>query len=771
MEEKMQTVRPLDAIIRRVPARPRVVPAFEKFVMIDCKTKKATASKPWFGEVKSFVIVNRNGGDKPAEYELPTIEVSDHDRSIGLNFKCWLTCSAGNEEKVAESLFDPEQFPEDVFERSIRQWVDQFVGDDRADFIHRYFELKSELLKKLVARARAEMGLELQLRLKLAGEEKSFGVVEVMADQALVRVKDFHEQQHLKISCQLEIEPSTKIYANVYRHRQGDLKDVLVAQARSFFEHNVTLEQFYDDLNQPAVIEPFKKVLDERLKREGRRVGFLHLSSTSSDSALKQFDFELDVKIKLQEFPEQITVKNHARMKRSNIAVYKAKGSPKLDVWLTEQLNQIIPDVLFYEKYIDLLIDFRREETEFGNRSSLKRTIKNRLSAEAEKIGYVLKYLTTIPNVKPLTWLDFFTINVDDKFETNISNSYVKLSIPITVRLSSLEDEKVRNRLNRLEDIPELMRRKAYDVTSQFLHTVEPERFYTTFSFPNTNKYPDHEKAIERELVERITDELQASFAAEVLSVVPKVVDTEPIIRWRELQEKVCEFAFSVTPLRGGEAIPFKGKFQVEDIAENGWYRFESRKFTLDDIRKHLEDDLRAKLKTASKEELLFKGNKHLKALQDEIEKIAVPAIQAIYGVRISLSTFDRELTEIETEMNEEIIERNRSAIVSAKYRREAAVASDKYLVEKKVEEIGILIDERQRLGVDGPKDEIAEIEKRIHKERGKLIPDRVSSIESVEQFLNPDLSGETPLIDVAQYRQLKGKESNNGNGQGHSDE
>lgn len=144
MEEKMQTVRPLDAIIRRVPTRPRVMPAFEKFVMIDCKTKKATASKPWFGEVKNFVIVNRNGGDNPVEYELPAIEVRDleHERSVGLKIKCWLTCPPGSEERVAEALFDPEQSPEDVFERSIRQWVDEFVGDRRAEFIHHYFEQK-----------------------------------------------------------------------------------------------------------------------------------------------------------------------------------------------------------------------------------------------------------------------------------------------------------------------------------------------------------------------------------------------------------------------------------------------------------------------------------------------------------------------------------------------------------------------------------------------------------------------------------------------------
>jgi len=774
MEENMQVVRPLDAIIRRVPTRPRVVPAFEKFVMIDCKTKKVTASKPLFREVKSFVIVNRTGGHSAVEYELPPIDVPDreNDRSIGLIFKCWLMCPLGNEEKVAEALFDPEEFPENVFERSIRQWVDQFVGDDRADFIHHYFERQNELVKKIIARARAEMGLELQLRLTLAGEDKSFKVVELTVDQVMVRARDYHELQHLKISCQLEVEPSTRIYANVYLNRQGNLQDVLVAQAKSFFEHNVTLEQVYEDLNQAAIIDSFKQVLNERLKLEGRRVGFMHLSGTLSDPAPKQFDFELDVKIKLQEFPEQITIKNHARMNRSNIAVYKAKGSPKLDSWLTEQLNQIIPDVLFYEKYIDLLIDFRREDSENGDGSSLKQTIKNRLHAEALKIGYDLKYLTTIPTVKPLTWLEFFTINVEGKFETSISNSLVELTIPITVRLSSLEDEQVRDRLNRLEDIPELMRQKAYDVTSQFLHTVEPERFYTTFSFPNIEKFPEHAKAIQQELVERITKELRDSFAAEVLSVVPKAGDTEPIIRWRTLQETVSDFAFEVIPLTGGEAMQFKGKFQVDSIAENGWYKFEARKFTIDDIRKNLEDDLRAKLKCVSKEELSFKEIRHNMALQKQIGEIAESAIQNLYGVVIKISSFDRELTPIETEINKELNERKRSAIQSAQNRRKAAVEADEHIATTQKQVIELIGDEIVKLGVEDPEGEVEELRTRLHQERKRLDPTYVPTIQSVEKMLKPGVANK--LKDVSQHRQLRGKQTKpntNGNGQGNSNE
>jgi len=774
MEVDMETVRALDKIIRHVQDRPKVLSTSEKFVMIDCKTRKATAARPWFGEVKSYLVVNKNSGTRPVEHKVPTIPVHEiqNNRFVGLNFTCWVSCpEEGMEEKVAEALFDKELTVSDKFDQLIERWTLDFAEADPTDFIYRYFEKKKELCDTIVGLAFAQIGLKLQVRLELEEEETSFNVLEITTDSFHVRVKDYHEPQDLRITCQLEIEPSTKIYANVYRKRAPQLKDALVRQAKLFFERNITLEQFYDDLNHRDIVDPLKKLLNERLRQEGRLLGFFHLESTASDSAPKEFELELDVSVKVQEFPKRITIKNHARMTRIDVAIYRSKESPKLSEWLTEKLNQIIPDTLFYEKYIDLLSAFRRPDNDDDDDGkNLKKQIRDRLREDALKIGYDLKYLTTIADVEPLRWLEPFSIVVGGRFESKISNFFVEVSIPVTLRLVTLEDDHIRNLINRQEDIPELMRAKAHDVTSQFLHTIDPERFFTTFSFANADKY-EGAKAIEDDLISLITDALTNSFACDVINVVPKMVDTEPIIRWRELQEKVCDFSFDVTPLRGGEPVPFKGKFQVQSIAENGWYTFQTRKFTIDDLRKYLEDDLRAKLKTISKNELLIKGMTHLKDLHDAFNNIAVKGIEEVYGVIIHLSMIDREFTRVEAAINHELRERDIAAIDGARVRRIAASSADLFAAEKKQEEIQRLIQDRLDLGADAPEDEIEELENRIKTERDKLTPDYISTIASVEQLLSPELAGEDRLLDVSKYRLLK--ESNNGeqNGREHDDE
>ena len=769
----METVRALDGIIRHVEARPPLPSTTEKFVTIDCKTKKTTTGRAWFRKVKSYLVVNRNADAHTVEHQVPTIEIHgiENDSGIGLNFTCRISCPVGNEEKAAEALFDLEQNPSDKFDRLIRRWVEDFVGGDPAEFIRDYFsKKKNELCKKLVQLARSEMGLDMQIRLVLDDEETSFEQLKISTGSFLIRTNDYHEQQDLEITCQLEVEPSNKIYANVYRKREAQLKDILIREAQSFFERNVTLEQFYDDLNQAEIVGPLKTALNEKLSREGRVLGFFHMKSSATDSAPKNFELELDVTVKVQEFPERITIKNHARMKRTNVAIYKSEGSQKLDEWLTEQLNQIIPDVLFYEKYINLLIDFRRPDDDNDATPSLKGTIKNKLYEAAQTIGYELKYLTTIPNVKPLTWLEPFTIVVDGSFETKISNFFVKVSIPITLRLNTLDDDHVRSLLNRQEDIPELMRVTAHDVTSQFLHTVDPERFYTTFSFPDAVKY-DGAPAIERDLISKVGKALKHSFASDVISIVPKMVDTEPIIRWRELRERVCDFSLEVTPLRGGEAIPFRGKFQVESIAADGWDKFQNRKFTLEDIRKYLEDDLRAKLKTASKNELMIKGSAHLKDLHEVFNEIAIKGIREVYGVIIGISMIDRDFTGLEAALNSELNARGFSAIVGAQTRRLAASSADLQAAEKKEEEIKKLTQERLDLGADAPEDEIEELENRTKAERNKLNPDLIPSIESLENILNPDLPGENRLLDVSKYRLLKESKDHSQNGQDYDDD
>jgi hypothetical protein len=770
----MGPIRALDAIIQKVPVRTKANSPSEKIVIIDCKTKKAIERRPWFGDVKEYLVVNTSEIQNPAEYQVSGIHINDveNDRSIGLEVKCWITCTPGNENKAAEALFSAEHPPAVVFEKLINRWVDEFVRSAPGDFITTYFDQKDALQASIKSRALADAGLTLQVKISLVGERISFLPVKIDTGSFLLRVSDYHEQQDVQITCRLEVDEKNRIRANIYRLRADRLKDVVIRQAQQYFEHNVSLEQFYDDLNQNSIIAPLKEALDKRLVLEGRRVEFIHLESTVSDSAPQQFENEVSVDVKVQEYPETVKVNNIVRMIRTDVARYKTKDSPALQPWLKVQLERIIPDLFFYKKYIDLLLEFKDPVEDGKDKPGLRKDIKDRLAVEAKKIGYDIKYLATSPNLQPLTWLDPFPIDVEDTFETRESKFYVKLNMHLSTRLTTLEREKVKSHLNKLEHIPTLMEKKVRDVTRDYIHTVDPERFYTTFTLPDKKNYPDNE-SIETELTGKVTEALQAAdFFADVISFVPKMMDTDVVIRWRELQEKVCDFSFQVTPLRGGEPVMFTGKFQVESIAKNSWFKFQSRKFTIEDIRSHLEDVVRAKLKAVSKDELLFKGLGHLAEIQKAITLMAKQGIEELYGLDISVSMIDRAFTEVEEKINHEIIERDLASIEIARQKRLSGMGATLYIAGKKEEEIRMLVDERLRLGADAPDDQIADFEKRIKSEQEKLTPDLISPLADVERVLRPELAGEVRLIEHTRFKSLKAAASpNQGENHNHQEE
>jgi hypothetical protein len=740
----MGIIRPLDTIIRKVTARTKLDSAAEKLIIIDCKQKKAVEKKPFFGDVKYFLVSNTSEGQNVAEGEVPLFEIKDieYERSVNMRIKYWASCSPGNEALLATALFHPEHPPVFMLNKLIRKWVDEFVMPNTGEFITHYFERKADLKTRLASNALKEAGLNLQVKVTLEGEDRYFSPINITTGSFLIRVKDYDERQDLELTCELVVDEQRKIDALIRLKHSHRLREIVIAETQNYFAQHVSLEQFYTDLDQPQLLDALRQALNARLKLEGRRVGFLSPKSTASEAVPTNFPFEFDVRVQVQEFPTPITVNNKVLMIRQDVARYKAKGSPPLDAWAKDQLVNIIPDLMFYKKYIDLLLNFR----------PLEEQIKQTLGSEAEKIGYQVKQLVTVPNLPERTWLEPFPIEAKGTFETRLAKFYVKLSIYVVARIKSLEEEKIKNYLNRQQDVPKLMEEEMLSITRQFLHTIDPERFYTRFSFTDEEKYPQ-EQPVESELIKRVTERLETKFCAEVIDVIPKMEDTEVITRYRALLERASPFTFEVTPFRGGEPVVFKGKFQVEAIDADGWYKFQSRKFTLEDIKADLEDYIQANLKTATTEELLYKGPHHLSELRRVIAEMAHNCIKEMYGLIISVGTFDRQHTRIELEMNEEIIERNRTAIRAAEQRRLAGMETETYGVQEKEKEIKALIDERTRLGADAPEDQILELDERIKKEREVLKPDLISPLADVERILNPDLPGEFRFIEAARFK------------------
>ena len=201
------------------------------------------------------------------------------------------------------------------------------------------------------------------------------------------------------------------------------------------------------------------------------------------------------------------------------------------------QLKRFIPQLLFDAKYIDLLIRFKPIEIE----------IKKALCNEAEAIGYEIKQLITVPALEEIKLKDNFTIDTTGTFQTKLRGVPVKLNIIVITRIKNLED--IEHFLNRLQDVPKLMEESILDVTGQYLHNIDPERFYMRFNFTDV----PNERPVETDLIETITNKLTEKFTADVIGVIIKVVETEITDKLRNLQENICPFEVKIKSLFGGE--------------------------------------------------------------------------------------------------------------------------------------------------------------------------------------------------------------------------
>lgn len=742
---------PLDAVIQRTTARHKTDrhSDSEVLVIVDCNKREALDRRPLWGEVKYFIVRNTLDGRDPAECEPEAFPVKDieGDRSVLVRLKCWVSCSPDNARRVAVALCDPNERPAAVFERLLRRWSMDFIrAKGEAGFLDGYFEsqddepksMRERLQEHLQSKAFDEAGLNLRAKVSLEGEAGIHKSVEVSTEKFLVSVNDYSERQDLEVNCELELDEQRKINAVVHhkKARGGQLSEKVVEVTKKYFARAVSLDQFSGDLNGPGLLEGLTEQLNKALAHEGRRVGRIYLRSSrkgEADDASAPLQFgphAVGVPVTVQEYPEQIVIGNKLLLSRRLLALYRAKGSPPLGAWVKEKLERIIPDVLFDAKYINLLLDFDERKAE----------IEARLRAEAALIGYDVKQLTTRPDLEPLKWLDPFAVKVDSYFETRRPKFYVKLSIVVTARFVTLDEPKIREPLNRRQNVRELMEEEVRKVASRYLHAIEPEQFYTCFYFSN-DKYRG-EQPVEASLRGLITEALIEKFGAEVIEVIPKMDETDVIINLMVLQEKPCDFNVSVTPLAGGAPVVFSGKFRVEEVDPDGWHTFLARKFGIEDVRQHLEDEVRAKLKTMDGGELLFKKKDDREVIQRVISQWAADEIREMFGLVIKVGTIDRELTVVEDGMRIEFIERDMAAIRGTAHARRIEEQADVYIRERRLEGVKAQADELTRVGADAPDEQVAEHERRLKEERDKLKPDVITPLGDVERVLRPGLPG-----------------------------
>ena len=506
----------------------------------------------------------------------------------------------------------------------IKKWINEYVRERELSVINDFYNIKDELEKHVVNNSFEIVGLNTLLKIS---------VVEPFVlkfDYVCFPVLICDYENELDIQLKFELLISDNIKAILNNNKDHEL--IIKNHIREFFKNRVGYHDFIYSL-KGSILEQLKIYINSKISDLGRTLGYFVINSDDLRKKPDELvDIDINTSIQINEYPNPITLKNKIQLVLKNAGKYIEAKSPDLNHWCRERIANIISDVLFNSKYIDLLINF----------DPIRKDIKNKLQGDAESIGYMIKHLITIPDLKPMELLKDFEVELEDKFQTKNSRFDVKLRVVAIVRINNLID--IQDFLNPNIDIHLLMKQKMVDKVRQILHTVDPERFYMRFDYTDVQ----NEICVSEEIIVKISKLLQEIFRAEVVGVTPVQLETEHTERFKRLTGKICDFVLELTSFQGSEKIIYDGNFKIIRVHENGWETFQGGEYTEENIKGFLVNALKAKLETLSEEDLLYYHNNHLVELTKVINSVAEKEIENVFGLVIKITSFYRRHTDNE---------------------------------------------------------------------------------------------------------------------------
>lgn len=728
----MAQVYSIDPLIRAFELGSVVAGNAQTVVLIDMARGTVTPRKPFFGDVRHYLVSNTGDARHVGTGIVSGFQLQDLECSIAVSMRFDARCRPGNEQKVALALFDRGALPGAVLERYLKLWLRELSDDRIADFVSEFFDDQHALEKKLTDRARAEIGLDMHVRLSLDAE-RSLNTI-MVSEEVLATVSDYDdEEQPLEIKAGLEVDEHNKTVAILQSNRYDDLHELVPREVVRFIRQNVTMQAFFTQLNEAPVREPLIRHLNVALASFGRKIGTLSLEAEPTEL---QFSYQEDVDVlcRLHQYPRQVKISNKVQLILTDLARYRAAKSPPLKKWLQEKLERFIPQLLFEARYIDVLLAFEPFEE----------AIRSTVAQHAAAIGYQIKQFITVPDLEPIRLKDPFIVEAESSFATKLPNVSVKLQLIVTTRIPRLED--VKDKLNRELFIPRLMSDSILKVVGIYLHRTQPDRFYMRFD----NTDPDHpeEKAtVESELIAVVKEQLENEFHADVIDIVVKRVDTDLVTRLRQLQERICPFEVRVASLHGNEVVVFNGNFQVETVDAEGWYKFQLLRNDLNEIRDHLEKHLLAELHSFPIEAILYRDPHHRRKLTAMLQHVGREFVRNKFGLAIEIDSICREATPQERSFIQLELDKTDARLTIDKAKLARQVRKELTTGDESEAQLAKLLQQRTLLtGIEGAEEELADLDQKIAEAEAALDDAQIPSIQAVQARLLPERARKNSL-------------------------
>jgi len=634
---------PFDRIIHKVDKGAIARLTTEKLLIVEKKKKEtrvlqksSVITSILGGDLSYYIVANNLDASNVAEDKLAcTVRDFNGDRSIDIIINYQVRCPSGREEDALYSLCVGNLRPADELENQIRKWVAEYSKSDGNRFIDNYLNQLPGLRKNIESGIQQETGLSFQARITLDRENELQPFI-IQPTSFSVRVVGCDDALDLQIHTELVVDEPNKIRAILKAGREFELANLVKDGIRKYLREHISIQQFYSSLNT-SIRNELVEYLNSLIVEYGRRVNFLTLSSNIASSAPVRFEeIRCPVDCEIHD-PELIAfiINNTLQLELKDVGKYRVAQTPNLEQWAKEQLTPVVKAALFQKKYIEVLLKF----------DEISETIKKKVAAAAEKIGYSVEQIVSIPKLDPLELTKDFDVEIEQgAFTLRDPKVEVRLNIVSTLRISNLQD--IENDLSPTIKLKELMKKEIQAIVRRFLNQVEPERFYMRFSDPDSQL--GEPQSVEEELRVAIENALKQRFKAQVSGVVIRTLDTEIKLCYERLFEQVGSFELEFNSFKDGKPVYLCGDFQINGVEQFSWYTFQARRPSLESIQQCVQKSLHSKVSNLPSELLTYNNVETQVRLEQLVEQVATDSVVKQFGLKITVSNVSRKLTELE---------------------------------------------------------------------------------------------------------------------------
>lgn len=349
---------------------------------------------------------------------------------------------------------------------------------------------------------------------------------------------------------------------------------------------------------------------------------------------------ELKCSVECQIYDSESTIlliDNLLQLELRSISKYQAAKMPDIDTWVPAQLAPITQSILLGKEYADLVIDFHE----------ISHAIKSCIEQATSEIGYSVEYIISTPRIDFLKELTRdFEISINkESFALRDSSISVCLEVYITLCINELKDVKHHIRPN--VDIKKVIYKEIVNAIRQVLNKVESEEFHIDFPIADTWRR-GKENSVEERLTQTIKSALQKKFHAQVSTISIRRLDTELDVCFRNLFVNQGSFEVIFKSLKDKKSVSLTGEFQVDGIVQSGWYTFNARRPSLEEVSQYVQKTLLAKLNIIPGEQLTHIDIETKERLEEVVSEIVSDTIAKQFGLTIRVKNVYRKLTEEE---------------------------------------------------------------------------------------------------------------------------